>query len=189
MRSHAELGDMERKVEAACQQSVTQVNIDGIPLSAAVEQVMSKCVREQLLSRYEQFPLHIQHNAAAKLWLMHGGSFLRDTSKDEDVQKALKRAADIGYAVRGNAGFSRNEDLWRIAGFSVRCAQNALAQIWNGPGFSTFASPSEAKEAFANLTQGYSLCWWNDSPHPTRTEATVMDILARSVWSNTGMNG
>jgi hypothetical protein len=72
MRSNKELRAMERHVEAAYDRASELVSLQSMPMAVAADKVMPQSTREQLLTKYERFPLYIQHNDAAKLWVMQG---------------------------------------------------------------------------------------------------------------------
>jgi hypothetical protein len=187
MRSNPKLQKMEARVEAACNQAIQDVSLKSVPMAKAAERALPSTRRHLLLSDYERYPAHIQHCAAAKLHIFEG-SCLNDQGDYKGALRAFQRAADIGYAVRGE-GFhmARAKDLWRIVGSAMRCkdqplAEKMLQQIWRSGIFDGFSSASEAREAFVILTTKYASPWWIDAPNLQRH--MIMEKLARKACSD-----
>jgi hypothetical protein len=187
MRSDPKLRKMEARVEAAYTQASQDVSFKNVTMAKAAERALPSSRRHLLLSIYERYPARIQHCAAANLHVFEG-SCLNDQGDYKGALRAFQRAADIGYAVRGE-GFhmGRAKDLWRITGAAMRCkdqplAETTLRQIWRSGIFDGFSSAAEAREAFVDLTTKYASPWWVDSPDHQRH--MIMENIARKACSD-----
>eukprot|EP00978_Attheya_sp_CCMP212_P032131 scaffold123972_cov51-Attheya_sp.AAC.2 len=165
MRTNRERRYIEDEVFMAHENAARMVSLEGLPLAVAANRAIPEYRRRDMLALLADFPLRLQHNAAAKLHIMDGACFTHAGDHTKALE-AYQLAADIGYAVRGSGNVEHAKDLWRVAGCSManndtnRC-RNALKKIW-ATEFSFFSSREDARRAFLDLTPIYAMPWWQD---------------------------
>lgn len=182
LRNNKVLRDMEVTADAAHKTAARMVTFDQIPMAVAAERAIPSHRRQAMLSKFAEFPLRIQHNAAAKIEIFEGVC-LNHRGDSKGALECFQRASDIGYAVRGGGSMNYAKDQWRVAGAAMACndpkySKETLEKIWANV-FARLPSKEDAVSAFVDLTVNYTLPWWAD--HADHNKRCRMEQLARSV--------
>eukprot|EP00546_Thalassionema_frauenfeldii_P010104 CAMPEP_0178928772 /NCGR_PEP_ID=MMETSP0786-20121207/20129_1 /TAXON_ID=186022 /ORGANISM="Thalassionema frauenfeldii, Strain CCMP 1798" /LENGTH=801 /DNA_ID=CAMNT_0020604753 /DNA_START=885 /DNA_END=3287 /DNA_ORIENTATION=+ len=184
LRTNNILRKLTAEVEKAYSQAAQIVTLQGVKMAAAAESILPSQRRRFIFDQFSHLPLRLQHTAIAKLHVLEG-SVLKSQKDNLGALASYKRAAEIGYEVRGTGTFEYLTDMWRIVGAAMACDQRDLAltsleTIWNHREFQSL--PSEDKrDAFKELTLKYSLPWWLDEPdfgRQKRMEKLISNVLS-----------
>ena len=191
MRKSGELRRVEMQIHSACRNAAEQVSKNGDKMALAAEKAMPSTQRRSCLKILSEFPLKLQHNASAGLWVMEGACLAHFDSDVQGALAAYEKAAEIKYAVRGGYSLERAKDLWRIVGSAMACenpskAHTALMSIYQDM-FLTL-NMKNTEEAFRDLTLNYALPWWQDS-YDTERQRALEVLIDRVIKDSAGWKG
>ncbi|KAL3915104.1 MAG: hypothetical protein SGILL_005802, partial [Bacillariaceae sp.] len=184
IRDNQKLELLDAQVHQAYEKAASMVSLHRMKMAVAAEQVMSRTeCQEHLQFLSDKFPDAVQHNAAAKLWILEG-SCLGHKNDAHGALQAYERAAEIKYAIRGsNHRLDRAKDLWRVVGASMACdyptkAQEVLNSVYREV-FSIIHSP-DRDAMFRDLTLESSMPWWSDS-YSYERQQTMEVLIGRTI--------
>lgn len=119
------------------------------------------------MGAFADYPSHLQHTTVSRLVTMEG-TIKSEQGDSQGALDAYKKAAAIGYAVRGGAGnWNRARDLWRVVGGTLKASNDTreaivtLREIYETTFVRSMPEP-QAILAFVRLTLQYELSWWLD---------------------------
>ena len=183
IRHNKKLQELDAQVHQAYEKASILVSRDRMKMAEAAEQVMPRAERQEHLQFVSKFPEAVQHNAAAKLWILEG-SCLGHSGDPHGALLAYERAAEINYAIfGGNHRFDRAKDLWRIVGASMACgnpteAQEVLNSVYREV-FSIILHPHR-DAMFRDLTLKFSMPWWSES-YDYRRQQAIKVLIDRTL--------
>ena len=128
LRTHQNLRKLDAKVEDAYKkiEMVLQATTNTVPMNIAIESIIPSHQRKLIKESFRHLPLHLQNNTIYKLCIFEG-EILNSLGDSDGALEQYEKAAEIGYATRGNAFFDYFEDLWRITGASLSYGKRDVA--------------------------------------------------------------